>query len=92
MDRLLCGDVGFGKTEVAFRAVYLCVLGGKQAALMCPSTILCNQHFNTACERFADFGVRVAALNRFNSPKEQERRHDRFHRRHPPPVVRRRQI
>ena len=73
MDRLLCGDVGFGKTEVAFRAVYLCVLGGKQAALMCPSTILCNQHFNTACERFADFGVRVAALNRFNSPKEQER-------------------
>ena len=73
MDRLLCGDVGFGKTEVAFRAVYLCVLGGKQAALMCPSTILCNQHFNTACERFADFGVRVAALNRFNSPKEQEK-------------------
>ncbi len=73
MDRLLCGDVGFGKTEVAFRAVYLCVLAGKQAALMCPSTILCNQHFNTACERFADFGVRVAALNRFNSPKEQEK-------------------
>ena len=73
MDRLLCGDVGFGKTEVAFRAVYLCVLAGKQAALMCPSTILCNQHFNTACGRFADFGVRVAALNRFNSPKEQEK-------------------
>ena len=66
-------DVGFGKTEVAFRAVYLCVLAGKQAALMCPSTILCNQHFNTACGRFADFGVRVAALNRFNSPKEQEK-------------------
>lgn len=73
MDRLLCGDVGFGKTEVAFRAVYLCVLSGKQAALMCPSTILCNQHFNTACQRFSDFGVRVAALNRFNSPKEQEK-------------------
>lgn len=71
MDRLLCGDVGFGKTEVAFRAVYLCVLAGKQAALMCPSTILCNQHFNTACERFGDFGVRIAALNRFNSPKDQ---------------------
>ena len=51
MDRLLCGDVGFGKTEVALRAVYLCVLAGKQAALMCPSTILCNQHFNTASER-----------------------------------------
>lgn len=73
MDRLLCGDVGFGKTEVAFRAVYLCVLAGKQAALMCPSTVLCNQHFNTACDRFAEFGVRVAALNRFNSPREQEK-------------------
>ena len=73
MDRLLCGDVGFGKTEVAFRAVYLCVLGGKQAALMCPSTVLCRQHFQTAEERFAQFGVRVASLNRFNTPKETER-------------------
>lgn len=73
MDRLLCGDVGFGKTEVAFRAVYLCVLAGKQAALMCPSTVLCSQHFNTATERFASFGVTVACLNRFNTPKEQEK-------------------
>ena len=73
MDRLLCGDVGFGKTEVAFRAVYLCVLAGKQAALMCPSTVLCKQHFNTALARFSDFGVRVASLNRFNTPKEQEK-------------------
>ena len=72
MDRLLCGDVGFGKTEVAFRAVYLCVLAGKQAALMCPSTVLCKQHFNTACKRFEAFGVKIAALNRFNTPKEQE--------------------
>lgn len=71
MDRLLCGDVGFGKTEVAFRAVYLCVLAGKQAALMCPSTVLCSQHFNTAMARFAQFGVKVACLNRFNTPKEQ---------------------
>ena len=71
MDRLLCGDVGFGKTEVAFRAVYLCVLAGKQAALMCPSTVLCSQHFNTATARFAQFGVRIACLNRFNTPKEQ---------------------
>lgn len=71
MDRLLCGDVGFGKTEVAFRAIYLCALAGKQAALMCPSTVLCTQHFNTAQARFADFGVRVACLNRFNTPKEQ---------------------
>ncbi len=73
MDRLLCGDVGFGKTEVAFRAVYLCVLAGKQAALMCPSTVLCSQHFNTALARFSDFGVTVACLNRFNTPKEQEK-------------------
>ncbi len=71
MDRLLCGDVGFGKTEVAFRAIYLCILAGKQAALMCPSTVLCSQHFNTAIARFSDFGVRVACLNRFNTPKEQ---------------------
>ncbi|MBE7068684.1 MAG: transcription-repair coupling factor [Clostridiales bacterium] len=73
MDRLLCGDVGFGKTEVAFRAIYLCVLGGKQAVLMCPSTVLCRQHFQTAEERFAQFGVRVASLNRFNTPKETEK-------------------
>lgn len=72
MDRLLCGDVGYGKTEVAFRAIYLCVLGGKQAALMCPSTILSEQHFNTACERFKEFGVRVEKLNRFKTQKQQE--------------------
>ena len=72
MDRLLCGDVGFGKTEVAFRAIYLCVLAGKQAALMCPSTVLCKQHFSTAMERFSQFGLRIAALNRFNTPKETE--------------------
>ncbi len=70
MDRLLCGDVGFGKTEVAFRAIYLCVLAGKQAALMCPSTVLCRQHFHTAEQRFAAFGLRIASLNRFNTPKE----------------------
>lgn len=72
MDRLLCGDVGFGKTEVALRAVYLCVLGKKQAALMCPSTILSQQHYNTAVERFKDFGVNVEIINRFKTPKEQE--------------------
>ena len=72
MDRLLCGDVGYGKTEVALRAVYLCVLGGKQAAIMCPGTILSEQHFNTATERFEQFGVRVEKLNRFKTPKQQE--------------------
>ncbi len=78
MDRLLCGDVGYGKTEVALRAIYLCVLGGKQAALMCPSTILSEQHYNTACERFAEFGVRVEKLNRFKTPREQERTIERL--------------
>ena len=73
MDRLLCGDVGFGKTEVAFRAVYLCALAGKQAALMCPSTVLCKQHFHTAEARFEQFGLKIAALNRFNTTKETEK-------------------
>jgi transcription-repair coupling factor (superfamily II helicase) len=73
MDRLLCGDVGFGKTEVAFRAIYLCVLAGKQAALMCPSNVLCSQHFRTATARLGAFGVNVACLNRFNTPKETDR-------------------
>ena len=73
MDRLLCGDVGFGKTEVAFRAVYLCALAGKQAALMCPSTVLCKQHFHTAEARFEQFGLKIASLNRFNTPKETEK-------------------
>ncbi len=72
MDRLLCGDVGFGKTEVAFRAAYLCILAGKQAALMCPSTVLSSQHFRTAEARLASFGAKVACLNRFNTPKETE--------------------
>ncbi len=70
MDRLLCGDVGFGKTEVALRAAYLCILAGRQVALMCPSTVLSEQHFRTAKERMGEFGVRVAALNRFRTEKE----------------------
>ncbi len=72
MDRLVCGDVGYGKTEVALRAIYLCVLGGKQAAFMCPSTVLCEQHFRTCCKRLEDFGVNIAKLNRFCSEKEKE--------------------
>ena len=71
MDRLLCGDVGFGKTEVALRAAYLCILAGRQAALMCPSTVLSEQHFQTATERMASFGVSVACLNRFRTEREQ---------------------
>ncbi len=73
MDRLLCGDVGYGKTEVAFRAAYLCILNGKQAALMCPNTILCQQHYETARKRFADFGVNVEVLNRFRTPQQQDK-------------------
>jgi transcription-repair coupling factor (superfamily II helicase) len=72
MDRLLCGDVGFGKTEVALRAVFKCVMDGKQAALLAPTTILTQQHFNTFSERLADFPVRVELLNRFRTAKEQK--------------------
>ena len=71
MDRLLCGDVGFGKTEVALRAAYLCILAGRQAALMCPGTVLSEQHFSTAKARMEEFGVRVACLNRFRTEREQ---------------------
>ena len=71
MDRLVCGDVGFGKTEVAFRAVFRAIVGGKQAVMLAPTTILAEQHFNTAKERFKDFGIKIACLNRFKTPKEQ---------------------
>ncbi|MBQ3219312.1 MAG: transcription-repair coupling factor [Clostridia bacterium] len=71
MDRLVCGDVGFGKTEVAFRAVFRAIVNGKQAALLAPTTILTEQHYNTAVERFKDFGVKIACLNRFKTPKQQ---------------------
>jgi transcription-repair coupling factor (superfamily II helicase) len=71
MDRLLCGDVGYGKTEVAFRAAFLTMLGGRQVAILAPTTILTEQHYNTAAARFAGTGVRIGCLNRFRSPKEQ---------------------
>ena len=65
MDRLLCGDVGFGKTEVAFRAIFKAIMSGKQVALLCPTTILSNQHFNNAIERFKAFPINIEMLNRF---------------------------
>ncbi|MBR2449275.1 MAG: transcription-repair coupling factor [Clostridia bacterium] len=71
MDRLVCGDVGFGKTEVAFRAVFRAIVGGKQAVMLAPTTILTEQHYNTAVERFKDFGIKIACLNRFKTPKQQ---------------------
>ena len=70
MDRLLMGDVGFGKTEVALRAAFKAVMDLKQVAIMCPTTILSEQHFRTATARFKDFGVKIALLNRFVSPKK----------------------
>ena len=71
MDRLVCGDVGFGKTEVAFRAVFRAIINGKQAVMLAPTTILTEQHYNTAVNRFKDFGVTIACLNRFRSKAEQ---------------------
>ncbi|MBE5742784.1 MAG: DEAD/DEAH box helicase, partial [Clostridiales bacterium] len=71
-DRLLCGDVGFGKTEVAFRATFKAVLDGKQVALVCPTTILCEQHYRAAQERFKNFGIRIASLNRFKTATQQK--------------------
>ena len=72
MDRLVCGDVGFGKTEVAFRAVFRAVVNGKQSAMLAPTTILTEQHYNTAVERFKNFGVNIAVLNRFKTTKQQK--------------------
>ncbi|HBF33161.1 TPA: transcription-repair coupling factor, partial [Candidatus Sumerlaeota bacterium] len=71
MDRLLCGDVGFGKTEVAMRAVFKCVMEKRQAAVLVPTTILAQQHFHTFRERFADYPVRVGVLSRFCTDAEQ---------------------
>lgn len=71
MDMLLCGDVGYGKTEVAFRAIFKAVNDGKQVAYLCPTTILSNQQYNNAIERFKDFPVNIALLNRFVDKKKQ---------------------
>ena len=73
MDRLLCGDVGYGKTEVALRAVMKCVLDGKQAAILVPTTVLAQQHYATAVGRFRDFPVKIEVLSRFTTAKEQKR-------------------
>ena len=72
MDRLLCGDVGFGKTEVAARALFKCIADGKQAAVLVPTTILANQHYYTLKERFEQFPLKVEMLSRFRSDKQQE--------------------
>jgi len=71
MDRLVCGDVGFGKTEVAIRAAFKAVMGGKQVAILVPTTVLAQQHYNTFRERMADYPVRVELLSRYRTKKEQ---------------------
>jgi len=71
MDRLVCGDVGFGKTEVALRAAFIAVADGKQVVVLCPTTLLAEQHYQTFADRFADWPIRVAELSRFKSAKEQ---------------------
>ena len=70
MDRLVCGDVGFGKTEVALRAAFVAVIGGKQVAILAPTTLLTEQHMQTFSDRFADWPVKIAELSRFRSGKE----------------------
>ena len=70
MDRLICGDVGFGKTEVAIRAALKAVLAGKQVALLTPTTVLCQQHYNTLCERMANFPVIIEQVSRFRTTNE----------------------
>ena len=73
MDRLLCGDVGFGKTEVAFRAIFRTVLNNKQVCYLCPTTILSKQQYESALNRFKNYPVEIALLNRFTTPKEVKR-------------------
>lgn len=72
MDRLLCGDVGFGKTEVALRGAFKCVMDGKQCALLCPTTVLAWQHYQTVLRRMEGYPINVALLSRFITPKEQK--------------------
>lgn len=72
MDRLLVGDVGYGKTEVAFRAAFKAIMDGKQVLLLCPTTILSKQHYDNAMERFKDFPVRISLFNRFTTTKQSK--------------------
>lgn len=72
MDRLLCGDVGFGKTEVALRACFKCIGDGKQCAILVPTTVLAMQHFQTAVRRMEAYPVRIEMLSRFVSPTKQK--------------------
>ena len=70
MDRLVCGDVGFGKTEVALRAAFVAISGGKQVAFLAPTTLLAEQHHQTLTDRFSKWPVRIAEMSRFRTAKE----------------------
>ena len=72
MDRLVCGDVGFGKTEVALRAAFVAVMGGRQVAVLVPTTLLAEQHFNNFSDRFAEWPIKIAEISRFRTAKEQK--------------------
>ncbi len=72
MDRLICGDVGFGKTEVAIRSIFKTIMSGRQAVILVPTTVLAQQHFNTLCDRFAPYPIRCGLLSRFRTAKEQK--------------------
>lgn len=72
MDRLVCGDVGFGKTEVALRAAFVAVMGGKQVAVLVPTTLLAEQHYNNFTDRFAEWPIKIAEISRFRTAKEQK--------------------
>src|SRR5262249_29125000 len=72
MDRLICGDVGYGKTEIAVRAAFKAVLDGKQVAILVPTTLLAQQHYNTFAERMNQFPVQIRQLSRFQTPREAE--------------------
>ncbi len=94
MDRLLCGDVGFGKTEVAIRAAFKAVQDGKQVAVLVPTTLLASQHLQTFSDRFAGYPVRVEMLSRFLTPRQAQgsdrgvgRRFGRRGHRHPQAAV-----
>ena len=73
MDRVVCGDVGFGKTEVALRAAFVAVQGGKQVAVLVPTTLLAQQHYQTFADRFADWPVKIELLSRFRAARAEPR-------------------
>ena len=72
MDRLVCGDVGFGKTEIAIRAAFRVAMAGKQVAVLCPTTVLAQQHFRTFEQRMGDYPITIRALSRFQGKKESD--------------------